>query len=94
MAHDRRPSVNSGRKAGAEADYHMSHLPDRFCEICGAIHQPTIHDTRTCYPGKHGGRIYFSAAFDPEYWPSDDEIAAGVAYWDAVFTDKGTKRLS
>lgn len=69
-------------------------LPPRFCEICGAIHKPPIHDTRTCYPGKHGGRFYFSANYDPNHWPSTEEIAAGLAYWDAVFTDKGTEPLS
>lgn len=70
-------------------------MPPRFCEICGAVHQPPIHDTRTCYPGKHGGRIYFSRICSPDDpWPTKDEIAAGLAYWDAVFADKGTKPLN
>jgi len=75
-------------------DRDMADLPSRFCEICGAIHEPPIHDTATCYPGKHGGRIYFSAAFDPNHWPPKEEIAAGLAYWDTVFQDKGDKPLS
>jgi hypothetical protein len=72
----------------------VSDLPSRFCEICGATHEPPIHDTRTCYPGKHGGRIYFSALTDPDKWPTKEDIAWAVAYWDAVFADKGTKPLS
>lgn len=69
-------------------------LPPRFCEICSAIHEPPIHDVTSCYPGKHGGRLYFSAPFDPDHWPTKEEIQAGLRYWDAVFTDKGTKPLS
>jgi hypothetical protein len=65
----------------------------RFCEICGAIHEPPIHDLARCAPGKHGGRIYFSKVEDMR-WPTKTEIAAGLAYWDAVLADKGTKPLS
>lgn len=77
-------------------------LPDRFCEICGATHQPPIHVTQglpfeTCYPGKYGGRVYFSKLpdlDDPAAWPSKEELKSAAAYWDAVFTDKGMKPLS
>ena len=68
-------------------------MPPRFCEICGCIHRPPIHDLARCYPGKGGGRLYFSQ-IDPNHFPTKAEIAAGVAYWDAVFLDKGTKPLS
>lgn len=71
----------------------MPELPARFCDICGAIHPPPIHDLKTCYPGKHGGRIYFSA-IDPGHWPTTEDIQAGVRYWDDVFKDKGDKPLS
>ena len=74
--------------------WRMADLPARFCEICGAIHTPPIHDLATCSPGKHGGRIYFSRVSDLDPWPTQDELAADLAYWDAVFTDKGDTPLS
>ena len=72
----------------------MNDLPARFCEICSAIHKPPIHDLATCYPGKQGVRVYFSELYDPDHWPTKEEMKAEIAYWDAVFTDKGTKPLS
>lgn len=71
----------------------MTMLPPRFCEICGIIHEPPIHDLSTCYPGR-SGRIYFSKPLDPDHWPTKDEMKAQTAYWDAVLADKGTKPLS
>lgn len=70
-------------------------LPERFCEICGAIHLPPIHDYARCHPGKYGGRVYFTAvSLDPQTWPTQEEMQAALAYWDAVLADKGTKPLS
>ena len=71
----------------------MTALPPRYCEICGAIHEPPIHDLASCYPGKHGGRVYFSPL---EEWVvlSDEEMQAALAYWDVVLADKGDKPLS
>lgn len=71
----------------------MADLPPRYCEICQMIHQPPIHDLATCRLGR-SGRIYFTKAFDPNYWPTKDEMHAQVRYWDAVFADKGLKPLS
>jgi hypothetical protein len=67
-------------------------LPDRFCEICGIIHKPPIHDLATCHPCR-ADRISFSPV-DPDHWPTKEEMAAAVAYWDAVLSDKGIKPLS
>jgi hypothetical protein len=68
----------------------MSDLPNRFCEICGIIHPPPIHDLSRCYPKV----MRFSQLLDPDEWPTKEEIQDGLAYWDAVFTDKGLKPLS
>ena len=70
----------------------MADVPARFCEICGVIHEPPIHHN-TCAPVL-GARIYWTPLLDTDVWPTQAEIHAGLAYWDAVFQDKGTKPLS
>jgi hypothetical protein len=72
-------------------------LPARFCEICGVIHHPPIHDVATCSPCNPGSRLYFTPLpdlDDPLAWPTKDEMRAAIDYWDVVLADKGTKPLS
>lgn len=72
----------------------MSELPARYCEICGVIHRPPIHNLATCHPCKYPSERIRWTPIDLETWPTKEEFAAEKAHWDAVLADKGTKPLS